>query len=121
MFTCQGSTAVKNRKKNLARFTKVLDGLEKVPTITKVIIGSLRHVHNDNTPSVYSFDNANFGGDISIKGFIEDQADIGWTNFLCGRWTVKWKEAQMREYLQMNKRKSAHLRIIAIFEKLHLI
>ena len=40
---------------------------------------------------------------------ISDQADIGWINFLCGRWSVKWKEAQKRYYLWMNKKKFACL------------
>ena len=62
--------------------------------ITKTIIGSLRHVHNGTTPSVYSFGKADFGDDITIRSSMEDQTDISWTKFLCGRWGVKWKEAQ---------------------------
>ena len=61
------------------------------------------------TPSAQSFGYANFGGGITIRSIIEDQVDIGWTNFLCGRWSVNWKEAQKRHYLRMNKRKAARL------------
>ena len=50
-----------------------------------MIIGSLRYIHNGTTPSAQSFDYVNFGGDITIKYIIEDQDDIGWTNFLCVR------------------------------------
>ena len=87
----------------------------------KTIIGSLRHVYNDTTPSVHFFGHMYFGGGISLRSIIVDQADIGWTNFLCGRWSLKWKEVQKRHYLQMNKRKSARLWTIAILEKLLLI
>ena len=103
MFTCKGSAAINNCEKNLKEFKKELEDLETAPIITRTIIGSLRHVHNDTTPSIYSFGDSVFGGGIKIRGIIEDQADIGWTNFLCGRWSVKWKEAQKRHYLQMNK------------------
>ena len=46
---------------------------------------------------------------------------IGWTNFLCGRWGVKWKEAQQRHYLGMKSRKLARLWVIAIIKKLLLL
>jgi len=94
IFTCQGQAVVKNREKNLKELKKELEDLETAPMITKTIIGRLRNVHNDTTPSIYSFGNSDFGGGITIRSIIEDQADIGWTNFLCGRWGVKWKEAQ---------------------------
>ena len=55
------------------------------------------------------------------KNIFEDQAEIGWTNFLCGRWGVKWKEAQKRHYLIMNKGKSARLWVNAILRKLLLL
>lgn len=85
MFTCKASTVVKNREKNFTGFTKVLEDLDTSPMLTKVIIGSLRHVHNGTTPSTQSFGYANFGGGITTRSIIEDQADIGWINFLYGR------------------------------------
>ena len=96
MFTCQDPSAIKNWRKNLNKLQKEMEYLETAPIITRTIIGSLRHVHNGTNPSVYSFGDSAFGGGITIRGIIEDQADIGWTNFLCGRWSVKWKEAQKR-------------------------
>ena len=89
--------------------------------LTKMIIGSLRHIHNGTTPSVQLFGYANFGGGITIRGTNEYQADIGWTNFLCWRWRVNWKEAQKWHYLRTNKKKSARLWIIAILKKLLMI
>ena len=56
-----------------------------------------------------------------ISGILCDQAEIGWINFLCGRWSVKRKEAQKRHYLRMNKKKSACLCTIVIIKKLLLI
>ena len=85
MFTYKAPTAVKNREKNFTGFTKVLEDLNTSPTLTKMIIGSLGHIHNDTTPSVKSFGYANFGGGITTRGIIEDQIEIGWTNFLCRR------------------------------------
>ena len=121
MLTYKGPTAVTNRENKLTGFKKNLDDLEIAPIITTTIIGSLRHFYNDTNPSVYSFDHVDFGGDISCRGFIEDQADISWTNFLCGRWSVKWKETQTRHYLQINKGKLARSWTIVILEKLLLI
>ena len=121
IFTCNAPTTMKNREKSLTGLMKVLEDLNTSPTLTKMIIRSLRHVHNGTIPSAPSFGYANFGGGITIRGIIEDQADIGWTNFLCGRWSVIWKEAQKRHYLQINKRKSAYLWVIAILKKLLLM
>ena len=118
MITCQAPKAVKNKETSLTGLTKVLEDLDTSPTLTKMIIRSLRHVQNSTDPATQSFGYANFGGGITTRSIFEDQADIGWTNFLCGRWGVKWKEAQKRHYLQMNKRKSARLWVITILEKL---
>ena len=78
-------------------------------------------MQNDITPTARSVGYANFGSGITTRSIFEDQTEIGWTNFLCGRWGVKWKEAQKRHYLRMNKRKSAHLWVIAILKKLLLL
>ena len=121
MFICKRPTAVTNREKKLTWFKKVLEDLETAPTITKTIISSLRHVYNSTTSSVHSFGHSYFGGGISLRGIIKNQTDISWTNFLCGRWSVKWKEAQKRHYLRMNKKKSARLWVIAILKKLFMI
>ena len=121
MFFCKGLIAVSKRKKKLSGFKKMLEELGPAPILTKVITGCLRHVYNGTTPSVNSFGQTYFGGSISPRGIMKDQADIGWSNFLCGRWSLKRKEAQKRHDLQMNKRKSARLWTIAILEKLLLI
>ena len=76
MFTCQGSTAVSNRKKQLPGFKKMLEELGTAQILTTTIIGSLRHVYNGTTPSVHSFGQTYFGGNISLRGIIEDQANI---------------------------------------------
>ena len=92
MFTCRGPAAIKNQKMNLNELRKDLEDLGIALMIIRTIIGSLRQVHNDTFPSVYLFGNYNFMGGITIRGIREDQGDIGLTNFLCGRWSVNWKE-----------------------------
>ena len=101
--------------------TKVLDDHDTSPALKKMILGGLKLVHNATTPSVQEYGYVDFGGGITIRNIIEDQTDIGWTNFLCGRWGVTCKEAQRRHYLRMNKKKSARLWIIAILKILMLI
>ena len=61
---------------------KVLDEYDTSPTVKKMIFGTLRHVHNNTTPSVQEYDYVDFGGGITVRSIMEDQADIGWTNFL---------------------------------------
>ena len=73
-----------------------MEDLDTPPIITRTIIRGLRYVHNGTTPAPYSFGDFAFGGAITFSGVIEDQADIGWINFLCGRWSAKWKEVQKR-------------------------
>ena len=59
----------------------MLEELGTAPTLTTVIIGSIKHVYNGTTPTVNSFGQTHFGGSISRRGIIEDQFNIGWTNF----------------------------------------
>ena len=86
-----------------------------------MITGIIRHVQNGTAPTAWSFGYANFGSGIITRGIFRNQTEIGWTNFLCGRWGVKWKEAQQRHYLGMKSRKLARLWVIAIIKKLLLL
>ena len=101
MFTCQAPSAIANREKNLTELKQELEGLETAPIITRAIIGGLREVHQGAIPSAYSCGTGSFDGGITISDIIRDQADIGWVNFLCGRFSVQWKEAQKRHYLRI--------------------
>ena len=122
MSTCPDLAAKKDYKKGLNKLQKKkMEHLDIATIITQAIIGGLRHVHNGTTPAPYSFGNFAFGRGITISGIIKDQVDIGWINFLCGRWSDKWKQAQKRHYLQMNKKKPACLWTIAILKKLLMI
>ena len=94
MFTCKGSVAVENRKKNLYILAKDLKDLDTSPDLAEAIITGLNHAHNSTTTSAQEYGHFDFGGGITLRKIIEDQTSIGWTNFLCGRWGVKWKEAQ---------------------------
>ena len=121
MFTCQATSATDNLEKNLKGLKQKLEVLETAPIITRAIIGGLREVHKGATPSVYSCGTGSFDGSITISGIIRDQADIGWINFLCRRFSVQWKEAQKRHYLRIGSKKSPRLWAIAILEKLLMI
>ena len=121
MLTCKAPSAVENRQKNLDSLGKELKDLETSLAIAKAIIGCCNHAHIGTNSSVREYGHADFGGGITLRNIIEYQTSIGWTNLLCGRWGVKWKEAQRRHYLLMNKKKSARLWIIAILKKLILI
>ena len=89
MFTCQAPSAIANCEKNLKELKQELEELETAPIITRAIIGGLRAVHKGATPSVYSCGTGTFDGGITISGIICDQDDIGWVNFLCGRFSVQ--------------------------------
>ena len=121
MFTCQATSATNNREKNLKGLKQKLEVLETAPIITRAIIGGLREVHKGGNPSAYSCGTGSFDGGITISGIIRDQADIGWINFLCGRFSIQWKEAQKRHYLRIGSKKSPRLWAIAILEKLLMI
>ena len=109
MLACQAPSAVKNKKNGLKTLTKLMDNLDNIPDLTTMIIGCIRHVQNGTTPTARSVGYVNFGSGITTRSIFEDQMEIGWTNFLCGRWGEKWKEAQQRQYLRIKKRKSARL------------
>ena len=94
MLTCKAPSAVENRKKNYDSLAKDLKDLETSLAIARAIIGCCNHAQNGTTPSVREYRHVDFGGGITLRNIIEDQASIGWTNFLCGPWGVKWKEAQ---------------------------
>ena len=81
----------------------------------------LIHAHNGTTQFVQEYGHVDFGCKIKLKKIVKDQTSIRWTNFLCGRLGLKWKEAHRRHYLHMNKKKSTHLWTIAILKKLILI
>ena len=122
MFTCKGPLAVANREFFSQGWqNRLMNTYDISSMIKKMILGTLRHVHNNTTPSVQEYGYLDFGGGITVQSIMEYQANIGWTNFLCGRWRVKWKEVQNRHFIWMNKKKSPRLWIIAILKELMLI
>ena len=109
MFAYQAPSAVRNKEKRLKGLTKLMDELDTAPALKPMITGIIRHVQTGTTPNARSFGYANFGSNLTTRGIFRDQAEIGWTNFLCGRWGVIWRKAQQRHYLRMKLRKSARL------------
>ena len=52
---------------------------------------------------------------------VVDQEEIGWVNFVLGRWTTKWLVVQNNYYSRLNVRKSSKRWVIAIIHKLLMI
>ena len=98
-----------------------MDDLDTAPDLKPMITGIIRHVQNGTAPTARSFGYANSNSGLTTRSIFRDQAENGWTNFLCGRWGVKWKEGQQRHYLRMKSRKSTRLWVIAILKKLLLL
>ena len=88
MLTCKAPSAVANRKKKFNSLAKEMKDLETSPKIAKAIISCCNHAQNGTIPSTREYGHVNFGGGITLRNIIEDQASIGWTNFLCGQWGV---------------------------------
>ena len=84
--------------------------LETSPEIMVAIIGSSKHVRGNTTLSTYSVGNCAFGGSIMISSI----------TFM---WVMECQveRGTKRNYLWMNKKKSACLWTIAILKKLLLI
>ena len=98
-----------------------MEDMNTAPALMPMITGIIRHVQKGTTPTVHSFGFEKFGDNLTTISIFRDQSEIGWTNFLCGRWGVKWKLAQKRHYLKMKSRKSPRLWLIAILKKLLLL
>ena len=84
MFACQAPSAVRNKEKGLQGLTKMMDELDTAPTLKPMIKGMIKHVQNGTAPTARSFGYANFGSNLTTRSIFRDQAEIGWTNFLCG-------------------------------------
>jgi hypothetical protein len=58
-------------------------------------------------------------GDLGIA--MRHQEEIGWNNFVLGRWSVKWGEAQHRHYERIGSKRTSKRRATAILHKLAMI
>ena len=76
MLTCKAPSTVANRKKNFDSLTNEFKDLEASTAIAKAIIGCCNHAQNGTTPSVREYRHVDFGGGITLKNIIEDQASI---------------------------------------------
>ena len=91
MFACQSPEAVINKEKGLQSLTKLMEELDTAPALQPMITVVIRHVQKGTAPTNRSFDFENFGGNLTTISVFRDQSEIGWTNFLCGRWGVTWR------------------------------
>ena len=66
-----------------------MEDLDTAPALQPIITGIIRHVQKGTAPTVHSFGFDKFGGNLTTISIFRDQSEIGWTNFLCGRWGVE--------------------------------
>ena len=57
--------------------------------------------------NVLVFCNKFFGEGVTLSGIIADQEEIGWNNFVLGRWSTLWQQAQLLHYKSIGSKKSA--------------
>ena len=92
--------------RHLKSLTKVMEDLKTDPIIQLMICGASQHVQKNSVPTIQYVPFTNFGGNLTTISIFNDQSEIGWINFLCGRWGVTWKQAQQRHYLKIKSKKS---------------
>ena len=93
IFTCSNEETTKVYNKSIRELDTIMEGLKIAPEIQTAVIGILKRVRSGNKPTPYSVSSGSFRSGLTISGIIRVQAEIGWINFLCGRWSAKWKEA----------------------------
>ena len=99
----------------------IIEDLETKPSLQAAILGALKLTCQGITPHTHAFGLTDFSNGLTLSGIMQDQQHIGWINFFAGRWGIKWKEAQKRHYMRMNKKKSAKLWVVAILKKMMMI
>ena len=64
------------------------------PTLQETIIDALKSIQVNCVPAINRCNNVVFDVGLSLAGILESQKSTGWKNFMLGRWSPKWKEAQ---------------------------
>ena len=121
LFTCPDAKATKVFTTGLDRMKTIMVDLETEPTLHAAILGALKLTRRRIIPHIHAFGLTDFSDGLTLPGIMQDKHRIGLINFFAGRWGVKWKEAQKRHYMRMNKRKSAKLWVVAILKKMMMI
>ena len=89
-------------KLHLKRITELRKKIEKLKTnakLSKLILGSLRQIRKRlPVRNVLVFCQEIFEEGVTLTGIIEDQEKIGWNNFVLGRWSPLWQQAQHLHY-----------------------
>ena len=94
---------------------------ETHPKLQETIIDSLKSIRVNRVPAINRYNNFEFDVGLSLAGIFHTQKSTGWKNFMLGRWSPKWKEAQRRHYIRIGSKKSAKQWTIAILHKLLLL
>ena len=101
---CSNQKTKSNFNLNLAKIRNCLSTNQTLPRLQRTIITILKKWRNGRTIT-----KSEFTKDFGIRDAIEDQANIGWNNFVMGRWSKKWRLVQQR-YIKQTKSKRSSLR-----------
>jgi cell division protein FtsL len=83
--TCTDKRAVKKFEESLKSFNELLKTYKTEENLATAILFILKKHRKRQTIPVME-------GDLRLAS--RHQAEIGWNNFVLGRWSVKWGEAQ---------------------------
>ena len=106
---CPDNAGTKLYNKGVGELGTLKKNMETALEVQIAVLGIMKRVRSSNNPTPYYFGCDSFGSGLTITGILCDQENVGWINFLCGRWSMKWKGAQKRHHICMNKKKSACL------------
>ena len=119
--TCPDLNATQLFEKGLDEMKTILEELETESTLQAAILGALQLIYCGIILHTHAFGLTDFSDGLTLPGIMRDQHRLGWINFFAGQWGIKWKEAQKRHYLRMNRKKSTKLWVVAILKKMMMI
>ena len=87
----------------------------KIADITKCLSDSLTHPELQNSfikilndwRKGRTITPASFATTFGIRNAVRDQDQIGWDNFLLGRWSTKWQKVQQRHFKHTESQRSS--------------
>ena len=82
-------------KKGIKDLEKIMKENETHPKLQETIIDALKSNGVKCVPVINRYNNYEFDVGLSLAGILHTQKLTGWKNFMLGRWSLKWKEAQI--------------------------
>ena len=119
--TCPDPAATNVFNKGIKDLEKIMIENDTHLKLKETIINALKSTQANRVPAINRCNNVVFDVGLSLAGILDSQKLMGWKNFMLGRWSPKWREAQRRHYIRIGSKKSAKQWTIAILHKLQLI